>query len=355
MSYQYPRFISDYNYQVMLDQFLHHRAPTGVEPRIEQAQATGDYLAVAGIVTPSLGTGSLGLAYVVADITPASPLVANRNVALQAAHYDLVLEGSGGPGDILYTHPFSLSESIVNGAADVFFLELLPHDPATVRVVLRRDGVEVDVLVVSPHSPAVTLLYPNGGESFGDSMTVAWTGSDTDGDDLFYTLQYSPDNGQTWYALAVNLTGTSFDVESLDFMSGSDEMLIRVIATDGVNTTMDESDGVFNVDLHDPQAFISTPHSWSVYSFGDTIKLRGFAIDPEDVSLNSSAFSWTSSISGTLGTGTELWVSDLTTGTHRITLTVTDSHGQTGTDEIILFVGTTPERIYLPFVLRRSS
>ena len=83
---------------------------------------------------------------------------------------------------------------------------------------------------------------------------------------------------------------------------------------------------------------------------------RASAIDAEDEPLDETgAITWTSSLSGTLGAGGELWVSGLSTGTHRITMTVADSDGDVGADEITIFVGVEMERIYLPLVLRDFS
>ena len=48
-------------------------------------------------------------------------------------------------------------------------------------------------------------------------------------------------------------------------------------------------------------------------------------------------------------------VTDLITGTHRITLTVSDSDGNISMDEVIIFVGVSPNKVYLPLALRDTD
>jgi hypothetical protein len=59
------------------------------------------------------------------------------------------------------------------------------------------------------------------------------------------------------------------------------------------------------------------------------------ASDPEDGTLTGAALVWTSSLSGPIGTG-EMFNAPLTAGLHTVTLTVTDSDGNTGSDAITL-------------------
>jgi len=79
--------------------------------------------------------------------------------------------------------------------------------------------------------------------------------------------------------------------------------------------------------------------------------LLGRALDAEDGSLDAGAFVWASDLDGTLGTGDDLTVRDLSPGWHTITLEVTDSDGQTGVDSMTIFVSR--ERAYLPLITVR--
>jgi hypothetical protein len=50
-------------------------------------------------------------------------------------------------------------------------------------------------------APTVKIVMPQGGERWGKTQTVKWSGSDPDNDTLTYDLYYSTDNGATWQAL----------------------------------------------------------------------------------------------------------------------------------------------------------
>ena len=131
-------------------------------------------------------------------------------------------------------------------------------------------------------------------------------------------------------------------------LAGSSVGLLRVIATDGLNTAQDDSDGTFVVPTKPPAVEILTPLDGTAYVVGDVTVLEGSAYDPEDEILDESALAWTSSLDGGLGTGS-IVLASLSPGQHIITLTATDSDGNVTTDSLIVFVGY---KTYLPLILK---
>ncbi len=107
---------------------------------------------------------------------------------------------------------------------------------------------QVSLVIVKPSNtpPEVTVVFPNGGETLQGQQTIIWEAADTDGDSLTYDLLYSPDQGQTWTPLAVQLGQTSHNFYA-DQLPPTREALIRVIARDGFHTAIDESDGPFTL------------------------------------------------------------------------------------------------------------
>ncbi|MCX6032877.1 MAG: hypothetical protein NT169_26775 [Chloroflexi bacterium] len=84
---------------------------------------------------------------------------------------------------------------------------------------------------------------------------------------------------------------------------------------------------------------------------GYPIVLWGLGCDPEDAALDDPALSWTDSISGTLGTGSEIELPEgLSRGWHTVTLTATDSDGMTGAASVRVCVGCAT--VYLPMLLK---
>ncbi len=326
MSYYYRRWPSDYTYRALLGELRDLAQAQDAPPALSPAwaQAT-EYLFASGFISPTGQTAELRAFY--RTSSPDSKFVARSYQhalasALSDNVYSLALQDIGG--NILYTHTFTAASQTDEGAVPtrIPFAEVFPYTPAA-RIVLKQGNTTLASRSVSAHAPAVTVLSPNGGENITNQLLVSWTGADADGDALRYVVQYSPDNGATWRALAVNWTGDSFsvDAQNLALLPGSSQARIRVIASDGVNTAEDQSNAVFTVARKSPQAYILEPQSGSQIEPGSTVVLMGTATDAEDGPLSeTSAITWTSSLSGTLGTGGELWVSGLLTGTHLIIL-----------------------------------
>jgi hypothetical protein len=99
---------------------------------------------------------------------------------------------------------------------------------------------------VSASAPTVELLSPNGGEQWRQNSrpTIRWRATDSDGDDLTHALWISNDGGEIWQPLAIDISDSSFTVDTTGFPVG-EAVRIKVRVTDGVNTGVDESDGSF--------------------------------------------------------------------------------------------------------------
>ena len=119
----------------------------------------------------------------------------------------------------------------------------------TASIELRdRGGRALAWRVVSPNTPDVKVISPNGGEVWriGVGHTVTWEAKDRDGDTLTYTLALSEDGGESWRPVAIDVTETKYRIDTSGLAEG-ETLLVRVRATDGVNTAEDVSDGIFAV------------------------------------------------------------------------------------------------------------
>lgn len=86
-----------------------------------------------------------------------------------------------------------------------------------------------------------------------------------------------------------------------------------------------------------PVVSIASPANGASFSLGDSISFSGTATDAESGNLTASA-SWTSSIDGALGTGGAITKTNLTSGTHIITLSATDGGGASASSFIVVTV-----------------
>ncbi|MFL6455054.1 MAG: hypothetical protein ACJ71L_13760 [Nitrososphaeraceae archaeon] len=151
-------------------------------------------------------------------------------------------------GKILARYPFNpkISTYLPENKHNVMALlsEAVPYILSTKQIVISKDGKELASRYISEHTPQVKVIFPNGDERFKDKFTIRWQGSDVDGDRLTYSLHYSSDNGYTWQAIAKNINESQLTT-NVNELPGSTKALFRVIATDGVNTAIDDSDHTF--------------------------------------------------------------------------------------------------------------
>jgi hypothetical protein len=160
-----------------------------------------------------------------------------------------------GKGNVLAQYPFSpkastfLPEYIHKMG---LVSEAVPYDLCTKQIVITKDGKELASRNVSAHTPEIKLIYPNGGKILGDNVTVRWNASDADGNNnLTYSLLYSADAGLSWRTVADNINRSQVTV-NLANLPGSPQALFRVIATDGVNTAIADSNHTLTVPSKTP-------------------------------------------------------------------------------------------------------
>jgi len=212
-----------------------------------------------------------------------------------------------------------------------YFRETLPFSQETMRIVFRHQGEIMRVVEVSPNAPTVTVLSPNGGEIWDGAgpYTITWHAEDADGDPLVARVLYSDDGGESWEPLAVNVLSEHYEIDASD-LPGSDNALVKIKVSDGINTTSDVSNASFRVTDKAPLVFLLWPEEGERLLPNQPAVLAGLATDPEDGPLPDDALAWFSNVDGPLGVGGNLLVDALSCGAHEITLRATDSSGMVG-------------------------
>ena len=224
-----------------------------------------------------------------------------------------------------------------------FFSELVPVQAAAASIVITDPGgIELARLAVEGALPTVTITFPVGGMSLVGNQELTWEVADPDSENHTFRVHYSPDGGATRHVLSTDISETRLLVNFDDLPGCSSDCLIRVLASDGVNTGVGVA-GDFTVPSKPPLAEILFPEDGSVLQLADLAWLQGFGWDPDDGYLGTAATQWFSSLDGLLGNGDELPTTALSEGTHVVTFTATDSNGNSASDSITIQVdGTDP-------------
>ncbi len=355
MSYRSPKWIDPYTYCALLPIYgvdcsladlgiaalpegVHMASldllvpPSGGLP--SYLQQTQEYLRVYGSINKLTNAAAFANVVRTPQLTTSQQASAVRHQAAvdraseheSGSPYSLSLEDAGG--NSLFSLPlYDLSSA--HGESDtVTITEVVPFVPGTAFVRVLSGSAVIAERPVSLNAPVVRMLTQNQGTALTAPVEISWEGSDADGDPLSYLLQYSPDGGQTWKVLLLDLQTTNVRLDSFDGLPGGSNSYFRVTANDGVNAGSDMNDAAFSIPDSAPSALIFTPVDGATYPQGSTLRFTGQGTDPEDGVLAGPALVWSSDRDGDLGTGDELITDTLSPGLHRITLKAADHLGQ---------------------------
>jgi len=163
-------------------------------------------------------------------------------------------------GNVLSKSGFAVSFYMPDPAGgpvdEVSFVYRIEWKEGTKRIELQdKSGKVLASREVSPNKPEIKVLYPDGGEVFakGEKIEIKWEASDKDEDVLTYSLAISMNNGETWLPVDIDIKGNEYDLNTIGLEEG-ENYLIKVRATDGVNTDEDVSDNTFSVALEAEKA-----------------------------------------------------------------------------------------------------
>ena len=316
-------------------------AALGETFREKQQTDPGEFFVIGGTVR-SGGSGSLDPAYRV----PASKLL-----GAGAQSGDFCVELSSGRG----TLERSCFDADFSGGSEQPFVLALPYDADGTRIGLKRGSNELASLMASASSPALAITSPSTGASLDAStpLTIAWTASDADGDSLAFSALYSPDGGESFLPLGVDIMENSVTFNPAQ-IEGGENVLFRVLASDGFHTT-EQTIGPLNV-VQRPAIAVDVPADLGAAAVGQlsegVVAVRSSGTGPlviESATIDNPAFRVLSNLPMQVRAGTSRdFVVEFTPGmtgkeTGTLALT-TNAAGQPTLDVMIEATGLDPEQ-----------
>lgn len=193
-------------------------------------------------------------------------------------------------------------------------------------------SITVSVNTPNNRPPTVTITAPANNTTLFGGTSLTFTGSGSDPEDG--TLSGL---SLAWTSNRDGALGTGASLTTTTLTTG--DHTITLVGTDSGGNTGTSSIAVHVLAPNQPPSVtITAPANNTQVTAGTSVTFSALANDPEDGTLSGSAVRWTSSLDGTLGSGTSFTTSGLTSGTHTISVTATDSGGRSASASISLTV-----------------
>lgn len=345
MSYCGPKWTSDYSWRGIMSQLGTTTQPFGPPPTI------ADAIFVTGFIEEDGSATINQILHIPNGSMPSDHMtkLLNEQAERTSATPEFRLELRSATGGVLGTQDFDrTSTEAEHGGEKPVFTVLLADNPQTASVLVKRRSTTTTIGSKTRSSNA-PVIGPITSPTLGQTINffpnpITWSGSDADGDLVTYIVQYSRDNGANWEVLAAGTPNTSLPFEADQLLPGSASTTapgssrIRIIASDGFNTTMRLSDP-FIVTNRAPIATISIPAEGARFGPSETIRFRGSGFDPENGYLDPATYSHVWNINGVIvaggvNNGEYIATNGFAPGTYTATLSVFDANIASGSTTV---------------------
>jgi hypothetical protein len=333
LGYCQNQWVSPYTYNALLVYMTLH--PSAAQATLRQAQGAqtqarqaGPWLAVTGGINETAGVASFSRfrrmesAANLPALVPGPYAIRQRSAAGVTLAEDAFSAHAEDDGDAL---SFNQIVTLAAGARSV-------------QIVRTSDGRVLANRALSAAAPVVTDVALAGApDPVAGVVTLTWSASDADSDPLTFSVLYSRDGGATFQPVQMGVTGASTAIDTAP-LGGSADARFRVVAHDGFHTGEADSPA-FVMAAKAPEVIIQSPADGTRIQYGQLINFSGAAFDAQDRFVADGGLVWQDAFANVIGTGALVSADVLRVGVNVITLTATNSAGESASASVTITVG----------------
>jgi hypothetical protein len=309
MSYCANQWISDYTYEAIKAQ-----VETVAQTSEQRIQAAVPYLQLSGVLFPDTNEATLTQVRLWDSLSspPAPSAPGDYRIRL--------LDGGVELATVDFTPHAGEDESALIVSEFVTF----PAGTDRVEITHPGSGDLVWAYDISSNAPVVSnVVLVGASPPVVGNVTLQWTATDSDGDDMTYDVLYSMDDGTTWQMIEMGMMSTSLVIDTSD-LGGSTQARFKVIANDGLNQG-EAMSAAFVMENKAPIVDILSPADGAGYAFDQEVYFAAELYDLQDGTPSSMI--WRDQTNFVLGSGTEFSQDNLLIGENIITVTAINSKG----------------------------